>query len=333
MRYKIIHLDCARKYFRPAVLKGFVDIAAECGYNQLELYFSDNQGFRLALPDMVVTVEGEQYDLSEALGDGYADEENGMRPDGSGSWLSPEELQELFAHAGSLGVELVPAVNSPGHMGAILEHFPHFRYARDGKISSSTLNFSDPSARAFGLALLEKYVAFFASCGAKVFNLVADEVAQELGGFELLLKNGDYPAFMNYLKEAIGIVKRYGLIPRVFNDGLYRGPERAVPAEVEVCHCFPMPVSAAALAEKGHAIINGSLDFFWVLGKPDWQLKMENPEDVHVHKLSDGSTIRDLAGGMVSIWCDMADALSDKETMKAVYPLLQTFSQNRGLNE
>ena len=43
------HLDAGRKYFSPDNIKAIIDILAEAGMSELELYFSDNQGFRLAL--------------------------------------------------------------------------------------------------------------------------------------------------------------------------------------------------------------------------------------------------------------------------------------------
>ncbi|MGN1451265.1 MAG: family 20 glycosylhydrolase, partial [Eubacteriales bacterium] len=50
--YNIVHVDCGRKYFSPESLKKIIDNAAAAGFNQVELYLSDNQGFRFALDDM-----------------------------------------------------------------------------------------------------------------------------------------------------------------------------------------------------------------------------------------------------------------------------------------
>ena len=53
--YKIMHLDAARKYFSVENIKDLIDTSADAGFNQIELYLSDNQGFRLGLDDMTVT--------------------------------------------------------------------------------------------------------------------------------------------------------------------------------------------------------------------------------------------------------------------------------------
>ena len=56
--YKVVHLDAGRKYFSVENIKAIIDTMADAGYNQLELYLSDNQGFRFALDDMTVLVIG-----------------------------------------------------------------------------------------------------------------------------------------------------------------------------------------------------------------------------------------------------------------------------------
>ena len=56
-QYNIVHVDAGRKYFSPANLKAIIDNAAAAGFNQVELYLSDNQGFRFALDDMTITTD------------------------------------------------------------------------------------------------------------------------------------------------------------------------------------------------------------------------------------------------------------------------------------
>ena len=40
--YKIVHVDAGRKYFSPENIKKIIDNAAAAGFNQVELYLSDN---------------------------------------------------------------------------------------------------------------------------------------------------------------------------------------------------------------------------------------------------------------------------------------------------
>ena len=96
--YKIVHVDCGRKYFSPENIKKLIDNAAAAGFNQVELYLSDNQGFRFALDDMKVTTStGNTYDLTPALGDGYSD--GSKYPDGSGKYLTQSEMPASMSPA------------------------------------------------------------------------------------------------------------------------------------------------------------------------------------------------------------------------------------------
>ena len=71
--HKILHLDCGRKYFTKEWIIALIHEMAAAGYNELELDFSNNEGFRFALDDMDVTfmtasgVE-RSIDLTPALG-------------------------------------------------------------------------------------------------------------------------------------------------------------------------------------------------------------------------------------------------------------------------
>lgn len=219
-RYNIVHVDAGRKYFSPTSIKAIIDNAAEAGFNQVELYLSDNQGFRFALDDMTVTTStGNTYDLSAALGDGYT-ASDGKCPDGSDKYLTQSEMTDIIAYAKSKNVEIVPCVNAPGHMGAILEEFSDFRYTSGWQTSKSSIDLGNAEAVAFALAITDKYAKYFASQGCKYYNIGADEYANDLSsmGFENM-GSALYTKFVEFMNSAADIIVGYGMTPRAFNDG------------------------------------------------------------------------------------------------------------------
>ena len=330
MGYRIILLDVARKYIKPNVLKQYIDLASACNYNQIQLYFSDNQGFRLALDNMKVIVSGTEYDLSSALGDGYVDEAMDMHPDGTNKYLTQAEILDLIRYACEKKIEIVPSLNTPGHMGAILQSFPEFKYRDSTGVSANSLDITNEAARQFALAVLEKYISFFAQCGCRYFNLVADEYANDTAGFSGLYSDGNYPKFMSYLNEAIQIVRKYNMVPRVFNDALYMDDahENEIGKDVEVCYCFTYGTTAKSIAEKGHPIINGTTELFWVLGKTDWQVNPTRAKSMDMSNFVDGSNIPSYEGVMLCIWCDKATAESDEEMLQNTAPAIRAFSES-----
>ena len=273
--YKIVHVDAGRKYFSPENIKKIIDNAAAAGFNQVELYLSDNQGFRFALDDMNVTTStGNTYDLTPALGDGYSD--GSKYPDGSGKYLTQSEMDDIINYAKSKGIDIVPCINVPGHMGAILEEFTQFKYSG----SNSSIDLENAEAVAFALAITEKYATYFESQGVKYYNLGADEYANDLStmGFQGLYISKKYQNFVGFLNSAAQIVINHGMTPRAFNDGIYYNEDNtySINSAIQVCYwsCgwndYKL-ASAQYLVNKGMDVINTHGDYYWVLGNTGWQ--------------------------------------------------------------
>ena len=313
--YNIVHVDAGRKYFTPGELKAIIDNSAEAGFNQVELYLSDNQGFRFALDDMTLTTDYDTYDLTPALGDGYSTSD-GKAPCGSGKYLTQEEMDDIIAYANSKGIDIVPCINVPGHMGAILEEFTGFRYKKYSSTSKSSIDLGNQEAVAFALALTEKYAEYFASRGCKFYNVGADEYANDLSsmGFEGMGATL-YTKFVQFLNDAAAIVTDLGMTPRAFNDGFYYKdysisiePDKAY----EVCYWSSgwggYDVAAAStIAAKGHKMINTHGDYYWVLGNTSWQCSASKAKQFNINTFQ-GSNIADPAGAMFCIWCDTGNA-------------------------
>ena len=325
--YRIIHLDMARKYFTAEQVCGLMEKARACGFNQMQLYFSDNQGFRFVLDDMRAEVGEKTYDLSVALGDGYTDDELDMRPDGSGAFLTEQDMIAILRRAEELEMEIVPAFNMPGHMGAILQHFPQFRYRNGERISRSSLRVTNEEAVAFGLGILKRYVDFFAVQKCRFFNLFADEYAMDAGGMEALVASGSYPALMTFIRSAIRIIKEKGMTARVFNDALYYDgtEESCVDQDVEVCYWLPVRATAAEIAAHGHAVINASTKAFWVEGKTDWQMLPQNATTFEDTLFAGDEQLDTSAGSMLSLWCDRADLHDVQTVLNDFEPVMRVF--------
>lgn len=316
--YKIVHVDAGRKYFSPENIKKIIDNAAAAGFNQVEIYLSDNQGFRFALDDMNITTStGNTYDLSSALGDGYSD--GSKYPDGSGNYLTQSEMTDIISYASDKGIDIVPCINVPGHMGAILEEFPDFRYSG----SKSSIDLENTEAVAFALAITEKYAAYFENQGVKFYNLGADEYANDMStmGFQGLYTSGKYQKFVDFLNNAAQIVINHGMTPRAFNDGIYYNEDNAysINSAIQVCYWSSgwsgyNLASAQYLVNQGMKVINTHGDYYWVLGNSSWQCSADKASQFNYTSFqyrtgtTGNGTISDPAGAMFCIWCDVGNA-------------------------
>ena len=336
--YRILHLDAGRKFYSIDNLHKIIDAAAGAHLNQLELYFSDHQGLRFALDDMTVTASGRTYDLSGAPGDGFGEE--GNNPDGTGKYHTESDMDGLLAYARGRGVEIVPAMGVPGHLGAVLMQpdAEHLRYPG----SRGSVDITRGEGRDFALALLGKYVDYFASRGCRYFNFCADEFANDLGqhrmGYEMIYANGDYRRhFAPFFNAAADLIRARGMVPRCFNDGVYYNEDdEGVAFEgVEVCYWVHgwegyRLASAAYLASKGLRLINADSTYYWVLGKNEWP---DGPEKIRGYdpEVFNGCAGRtEAAGAMFCIWCDMADSDGPDEGTAVVgktAPIISLFGQ------
>lgn len=318
-RYNIVHVDAGRKYFSPTSIKAIIDNAAEAGFNQVELYLSDNQGFRFALDDMTVTTStGNTYDLSAALGDGYT-ASDGKCPDGSDKYLTQSEMTDIIAYAKSKNVEIVPCVNAPGHMGAILEEFSDFRYTSGWQTSKSSIDLGNAEAVAFALAITDKYAKYFASQGCKYYNIGADEYANDLSsmGFENM-GSALYTKFVEFMNSAADIIVGYGMTPRAFNDGFcynkneYNSVTVAPSKAYEICYWSSgwggyNVASAKTLSSNGYKLINTNGDYYWVLGNFGWQCSANKASGFDYTNFSGNTKISSPSGSMFCIWCDFGN--------------------------
>lgn len=330
--YSIVHVDCGRKYFSPTYLKQIIDSAKAGGFNQVELYLSDNQGFRLALDDMNVKVkvgdEETTYDLTPALGDGYNEyDKTTKKPtkttDGSGKYLTQSEMTEIIKYANGKGIDIVPCINVPGHMGAILEEFTSFRYSG----SKSSIDLENDKAKQFALEITRKYAKYFKEQGVKYYNIGADEYANDINagmGFARLYSQGKMDIFYDFLNKAAEVVVSEGLIPRAFNDGIYyanddswatlsdENGEIKYPylTQIQVCYWSSgwgnsYDLTSATTIAKHNPIINTNGDYYWILGGS--KCTADSAKDFKYQKFIGNSTINAPEGAMFCIWCDYGD--------------------------
>ncbi|TYC61951.1 beta-N-acetylhexosaminidase [Rhodobacterales bacterium] len=114
------HLDVSRQFYPLADVSRLVDILAWFKMNIFHWHLTDDEAWRLeikAYPELttVGATRGPDAPLLPQLGDG-AEPVSGF--------YSQEDVKELVAHAASLGIEVVPEVDIPGHCTAVLSVFP-----------------------------------------------------------------------------------------------------------------------------------------------------------------------------------------------------------------
>lgn len=341
---KMISIDAGRKYFSPDQLKEIIDKAKHYGYTDLHLLVG-NDGMRFMLDDMTIKANGKTYasnDVKRALENGT----DAYYKDPNGNHLTESQMTDLINYAKDKGIGLIPTVNSPGHMDAILHAMkelgiqkPNFTYF--DKESARTVDLDNKEAVAFTKALIDKYAAYFAG-KSDIFNIGLDEYANDATnakGWTVLQTQGKYSKFITYANDLAHIVKSHGLKPMAFNDGIYYNSDtgsgtfdKDIIVSMWTGGWGGYDVaSSKLLVEKGHQILNTNDAWYYVLGRNadgqgwynlDQGLNgIKNTPITSVPK-SDGATIP-LIGGMVAAW---ADTPSARYSPSRLFKLMRSFA-------
>ena len=330
---KIAMLDSGRKYFSADWVKAFLYEAKADGYTHVMLAVG-NDGMRFLLDDMSLTVGGKTYS-SNAVASAIRSGNNAYTTASSGEWTE-SEMDEFFATAKKAGIEIIPLLNSPGHMYAA-SSLTGTNCSYNG--SSHTIDVTNDTAVRFSQAFLQKYVDYFAGKGCRYFNFGADEYANDRYtsgsmGFGSLQNSGKYGYFIKYVNELAAMVKQAGMTPIAFNDGIEFANKMSASVgsttytfdrDIVVCYWSGgwsgyTPRTAANLASDGFRIINTTGDFYYVLGKNDsfdngytYAANWSNYK-VCGTSLSASSVI----GGMFCMWSDYPGAETQTQEAKKI---------------
>ena len=334
---KIAMLDSGRKYFSADWVKAFLYEAKADGYTHVMLAVG-NDGMRFLLDDMSLSVGGKTYS-SDAVASAIRAGNNAYTTASSGEWTE-SEMDEFFASAKKAGIEIIPLLNSPGHMDSVLyaaSSLTGTNCSYNG--SSRTIDVTNDTAVRFSQAFLQKYVDYFAGKGCRYFNFGADEYANDRYtsgsmGFGSLQSSGKYGYFIKYVNELAAMVKQAGMTPIAFNDGIEFANKMSASVgsttytfdrDIVVCYWSGgwsgyTPRTAANLASDGFRIINTTGDFYYVLGKNDsfdngytYAANWSNYK-VCGTSLSASSVI----GGMFCMWSDYPGAETQTQEAKKI---------------
>lgn len=331
----IVMLDCGRKYFSVDSIKQIIDNAAAAGFNNVMLAVG-NDGMRFLLDDMSLTVNGTTYSSEEVAAAIHTGNE--AYYNFTTDELTESEMDEIIAYAKTKGLGIIPVINTPGHMDAILDAAE----ALTGKTcsyngSARTIDVTNSTAVAFTQAFVQKYVDYFASKGCKYFNMGADEYANDMFtggsmGFGNLQSTGKYSYYVEYVNAVAALIKNAGMTPMAFNDGIYFANNTSsgtFDTDIVICYWSngwssytPMP--AETLASMGFKMVNTHGDYYWVLGKSDWQCNAKKASSFN-YKTFQGGTIDNPSGAMFCIWADYPGAETEASVISKTADTIAAF--------
>ncbi|CAM5264326.1 Beta-N-acetylglucosaminidase OS=Streptomyces alboniger OX=132473 GN=CP975_21760 PE=3 SV=1 [Streptomyces alboniger] len=316
-------IDIARKHFDAAWIEDRVRELGDLKYNQLGLHFSDDQSFRIASDSHPEVVSADH--------------------------LTKDQVRRILKLAESRHITVVPEIDSPGHLGAVIKAHPslQLRDAR-GTATRGAVDIAEPEAARIVDDLLKEYAELFPGA---YWHLGADEY------LALTVKDpeGSFPGLAAAARERYGpnarvrdlttgwlndradTVRPYDKKLKAWNDGFFRGGETRAADDLEVAYWTGKEIGArepVEYLEAGRELTNYNDEYlYYVLGQPN---DFRYPTGQRIYESWTPRVIRgtspvsekyddQILGGSFAVWCDLANAQTQEQVARGIrLPLAAT---------
>jgi hexosaminidase len=299
-------LDIARKHFTADWIQDRVRELGDLKFNQLGLHFSDDQAFRIESdthPEIV-----------------------------SSPHLTKAQVKEIVALAASRHITVVPEIDSPGHLGAVLAAHPELQLRNaQGVATRGAIDISKDASAALLDDLLDEFAGLFPG---SQWHLGGDEYQ----ALTVSDPEASYPQLATAAREAHGsgatvadlatgwindradTVRAHDRTMRAWNDGFFRGTSVKPAADLVVAYWTGKEIGARPPAEylsAGRKVINYNDEFlYYVLGEPQ---TFVYPTGQRIYEQWTPRVLRgttavparydaQILGGTFAVWCDLANS-------------------------
>ncbi|MFG2135581.1 glycoside hydrolase family 20 protein [Streptomyces sp. NPDC048650] len=330
-----MELDNARKPFSADWIEARLKELGDLKLNQFQLHFSDDQGFRI------------QSDTHPEIV--------------SADHLTKDQVRHLIKVARSRHIAVVPELDSPGHLGAVLDHYPDLvlRNAQGGTVKGA-IDISNPKSGKLVDSLLREYAALFS-------NPKGADAYWHLGGDEYqALMSGNpettYPQLARAAREKYGsggtiedlatgwlndrekTVKAAGKNRvEAWNDGFFPGGKVTAAKDRMVDYWTGKEIGKRDPAEflrEGRNVMNFNDEYlYYVLGEPN---DFTYPTGERIYRSWTPRVIRGtspvavpqsqtgpdrIPGARFAIWCDLSHAQTTQQVAAGIRLPLAALAQ------
>ncbi|MCX3059001.1 beta-N-acetylhexosaminidase [Streptomyces beihaiensis] len=309
-------LDIARKYFTADWIEDRIRELGDLKFNQLGLHFSDDQAFRIQ-SDTHPEVVAAQH-------------------------LTKAQVRQILAVAAERHVTVVPEIDSPGHLGAVIAAHPDLQL-RDasGTAQRGAVDISKPAAAKIVDDLLKEYAQLFKGA---YWHLGGDEYRA------LTVKDPEasYPQLaaaarqkyganarvqdlaQGWLNDRVKTMAPYDRKLKAWNDGFYTGGVVTADKNLEVAYWTGKEIGArlpVSYLSEGRRLTNYNDEFlYYVLGQPN---DFTYPTGQRIYESWTPLVVRgttpvpakydgQILGGTFAVWCDLSGAQTQAQVAAGI---------------
>lgn len=319
------NLDIARKFYSVAWIEDRLRDMADLKLNQFGLHFSDDQAFRIQSDTHPEVVSPEH--------------------------LTKAQVRRIIALADRLHIQIVPEIDSPGHLGAVLRAHTDLQL-RDvsGVASAGSIDISKPGSAKLIDELLgeftelfpgtywqlgaDEYLALMARDPAASYPQLQRAAVQKYGP-----QAGIGDLATGWLNGRVAVVRPHGKQPKAWNDGLFRDGIVKADKDIQVEYWTGKEYGARQPEEylnEGRKLMNLNDEFlYYVLGQPN---DFVYPTGKRIYEQWTPLVLRgttpvparysdQILGGRFAVWGDLPQAQTTAQVAQGIRMPLRATSQ------
>lgn len=120
-KYRGMMLDCSRHFFSIDFIKKFIDLIALHNMNTFHWHLNDDQGWRIEIKKYPKLVEIGSVRTGTVMGRN-SDVDDSIK---YGGYYTQEQCREIVEYARQRHITVIPEIDMPGHMKAVLASYPN----------------------------------------------------------------------------------------------------------------------------------------------------------------------------------------------------------------
>lgn len=268
--FRCFMIDPCRHFISVKETKKLLEAMAICKLNYMHWHLTEDQGWRFEIDSYPrLTEAGAWRDRTMVgyLDDGMTDADIHYDDVPHGGFYSKEEVREIVRYADSLGIEIIPEIDMPGHIQSALAaypslgctHGPYKVWERWG-ISKEVLCPGRESTFDFVDAVIAETAQMFPG---KYIHIGGDEVPVDRWrecpdcqsriralGFD---EDAEQRLMSWFIARACDIVRKYGKTPMIYEEAVMKGGD--FPSEDVVI------MDAVQGPSKGYASVMSDYEF------------------------------------------------------------------------
>lgn len=342
---KGIALDISRKFYKAEVIKQFIDDLSNYPNSFLQLHMSDNQNLAVEMATV-----GQTTGKNAVYQDGQWLNTQTKRP-----FLSKNDVMDLVSYARSKNVVLIPEIEAPAHMQAILEllkindpkRYEAIKLPDGAPEQFNLIDYTKVEAIDFVQEMLAEYTPLFAGQAKAYFHIGVDEIDW--------LPVESNRNLVNYVNTLDNFLKHQGYTTRMWNDRVAKADLADYNKDIQITYWSQIggwdinstderassgrqyTASAQELLDAGFQLLNYNAYYTYFLpGQRMWQ-----PEsyaytindlvanwDLSKFELNSGkqvSSTENVIGSALTFWGEEAGNYADSQIQQKMQSFVQAY--------